>query len=80
MPEKKIVFKKPSAKAEEKAEAEPVEEQPQEEVTIVVENLPQITTRQAVTEDEKAVHLVTRDEALSEMLQILREMQKAIVG
>lgn len=79
---KKVAFKKPE-ETEEASVTEPTEEVVKKlakvELLRVVEKLPEVQTD--VLEDDKAVHhFMTRDQALEEMLSILRKMEKHIIG
>jgi hypothetical protein len=56
-------------------------EQKKEEVvaeTLVVEQLPQISQREVTTEDNKQYHLVTKEEALTEILILVRALKKSL--
>ena len=47
--------------------------------TYVVEQLPQVPQREVITEDNKTtIKLITRDEALTEILNIVREIKRSV--
>jgi len=55
------------------------EEEKQKEEDLVVAELPQQPTRQVISEDGKTLYnLITRDEALTEILEKTRETHKSL--
>lgn len=56
------------------------EDKKAEEKTLVVQELPQTPTRKVKGEDGNIYNLMTIDEAISEILEIIRELKKGITG
>lgn len=46
--------------------------------TLVVEQIPQVPQREVETDDKKKFNLITKEEALTEILMIVRELRKTI--
>ena len=47
--------------------------------TIVVEQIPQVPQRDVMGEDKKQYSLITRDEALTEILSIVKELKRKLL-
>ena len=47
--------------------------------TIVVEQIPQVAQREVESEDKKKYNLITKEEALTEILMIVRTLKKTLV-
>ena len=52
----------------------------EDEKLLVVKELPEVATRKIQGEDKKIYNLITQDEALLEILEIVRELKKGITG
>ncbi len=57
-----------------------VAEKKEETALLVVDELPKLPTRVVVGEDGKRYDLLTRDEALLEILETVRVLKKGITG